>query len=240
MYSATRHVPYLEIAQSAGSFISDELASDLPTDAFCIRYFPGTNSTVHNASLLGAAFLARLQSFTGKDFTSTTLKAADFSLSRQRADGSWPYGEGPSQTWVDSFHSGYNLLALREIGRHLTVSGLPDAIDRGYSFYRHHFFRDDGAVRYNHDRDYPVDAHAVGHALLTLADFSDRDPTALNQASKCIDWATKHLWAPSGYFYYQRHRWLTNRIPYIRWSQAWMLIGLVAILERNRKTGGSH
>jgi hypothetical protein len=34
-----------------------------------------------------------------------------------------------------------------------------------------------------------------------------------------------------GFFYYQQHRRYTNRIPYMRWSQSWMLYGMEKMLE---------
>jgi hypothetical protein len=43
-----------------------------------------------------------------------------------------------------------------------------------------------------------------------------------------------------GYFYFQKHRWYTNRIPFIRWSQAWMLLALSMFLERNSRAGNDH
>ena len=233
LYDATGHGPYLELAQSAGRFVTDELAAGLPDDRFCIRYYVLDDSTVHNASLLGAALLARLVGYRREaGLENCARKAARYSIERQRPDGSWPYGEEPTQSWVDSFHTGYNLLALRSIGRQLEVPGLPEAVRRGYDYYRRHFFREDGAVRYFHNRTYPVDAHAVGHALLTLAEFSDGDPSALEQAGRCFSWAMANLRSPEGYFYYQRWQWFTNRISYIRWAQAWMLAGLTALVRR--------
>lgn len=233
LYDATRHPPYLEMAESAGRFITDELASDLPADAFCIRYYMLGKSSVHNASLLGAGLLARLLGYRSDNRLEDYIrKAAQFSLDRQRPDGSWPYGEGPKQTWVDSFHTGYNLLAFKHIGRRLEVHGLPEAVRKGYDYYRRHFIREDGAVRYFHDRTYPVDAHAMGHALLTLAEFAGEDTTALPQAGRCFDWAMANLRSPEGYFFYQSRRWFKNRISYMRWSQAWMLIGLVGLMRR--------
>ncbi len=229
LYEATGHQPYLEIGHSAGRFITDELATDLPPDAFCIQYYTVEKSSVHNASLLGAALLARLYGIhPDSRWLDYIHKAARFSLDRQRPDGSWPYGESPKQAWVDSFHTGYNLLALKGIGRRVEVRGLNESVTRGYAYYRRHFFREDGAVRYFHNQTYPVDAHAVGHAMLTLAEFSKGDPTALDQAAQCFAWATANLRSPRGYYYYQRRPLFTNRISYMRWSQAWMLTGLSA------------
>jgi rhamnogalacturonyl hydrolase YesR len=240
LYDATNHAPYRELAESAGRFVTDELAANLPDDAFCIRYQMLENGSVHNASLLGAALLARIHGYWQEARLEDYIrKAAQFTLERQRPDGSWPYGEERTQAWVDSFHTGYNLLALKQIGRQLEVPGLAVAVRRGYEYYRHHFFRADGAVRYFHNQAYPVDAHAVGHALVTLAEFSVEDPTALGQAGRCFDWAAANLRSPQGFFYYQHRGWFTNRISYIRWSQAWMLMGLVSLLRRMESGPGA-
>jgi hypothetical protein len=31
----------------------------------------------------------------------------------------------------------------------------------------------------------------------------------------------KNLYSSQGFFYFRKGRFLTNRIPYMRWSQAW-------------------
>ena len=36
-----------------------------------------------------------------------------------------------------------------------------------------------------------------------------------------------HMWDERGFFYYRVLRGLTIRTPYMRWSQAWMLLALV-------------
>jgi hypothetical protein len=41
--------------------------------------------------------------------------------------------------------------------------------------------------------------------------------------------------SPQGYFYYQKRKFLTNKIAYMRWSQAWIFYGLTYyILNENR------
>jgi rhamnogalacturonyl hydrolase YesR len=233
LFEATGDQRFFDAADSAGRFVVEELASNLPDDAFCIRYQMLEDSTVHNASLLGAALLARLYGHTGEPRLEPIIaKAARYSLDRQRPDGSWPYAETPRSAWIDSFHTGYNLLAFREIGRHLAVPGLNDAVRRGYRYYLDHFFRADGAVRYFHDRPGPVDAHALGHALLTLSEFADDVPESLDLARRVFDWSCRRMLAPDGCFFYQDKGWYINRISYIRWSQAWMLVGLVGLLNR--------
>ena len=36
----------------------------------------------------------------------------------------------------------------------------------------------------------------------------------------------------AGYFYYQIQPYYKNKIPYMRWSQAWMLLALATLLEQ--------
>jgi len=238
LYEATGRESYRTAAESAGWFVVDRLARDLPEDEFCIRYQVLQDTKVHNASLLGAALLARLSRLQGEErFRDVARKACRYSLDRQAADGSWPYSEHPGATWIDSFHTGYNLLALLEIGRAVEVDGLEKAVAEGFRFYRDHFFREDGIVRYYHDRTNPVDAHAIGHALLTLAEFSDRDPGALALADKVWDWASRNMRAAEGWFFYQKWGRLTIRIPYLRWSQAWMLVGMTELAVKRERAG---
>ena len=38
-----------------------------------------------------------------------------------------------------------------------------------------------------------------------------------------------HMWDERGFFYYRVLRGLTIRTPYMRWSQAWMLLALAVM-----------
>jgi hypothetical protein len=50
-------------------------------------------------------------------------------------------------------------------------------------------------------------------------------------ADKIAVWAIRHLRDRTGFFYYQRRRFFTVRIPFMRWSEAWMLYALGRLLE---------
>ena len=107
---------YLDMAISAGQFLLQALNITTNKDGLCFSYTPFDHGQVHNANLLGAAYLARLYSITDKkELLDIALKAVRFSVSRQNEDGAWPYGENKRQQWVDNFHTGYNLVALKEI-----------------------------------------------------------------------------------------------------------------------------
>jgi hypothetical protein len=62
--------------------------------------------------------------------------------------------------------------------------------------------------------------------------MKDVDPRALEWAHMVAHWTIKNLRDPRGFFHYQRRRFYTVRIPYMRWSQAWMMYALSRLLEQ--------
>ena len=90
-----------------------QMATPLPASAILFLH---CETRVHNANFLGAALLCRVYKHSGeKKFLEPALKVARYSAAKQHDDGSWDYGESPTQRWVDNFHTGYNLCALRSI-----------------------------------------------------------------------------------------------------------------------------
>ena len=194
---------------------------------------PGASVHTHNANLLAAALLGRAYRGTrSAEFRDAALSAARYSCSRQRPDGSWAYGEGRRQQWIDNFHTGYNLCALKELGRDLGTDEFQDCVRLGFDFYRVHFFRETGAVCYYADRSYPIDSHCVAQSLITLLQFAAERPDVLDLVPVVFRWTMKHLWDSRGFFYYRVHRLGTVRTSYMRWSQAWMLLALTSMLRR--------
>jgi hypothetical protein len=222
---------YLDIAVQAGYFLLNGLQITTNREGICFSYTPRDREQVHNANLLAAAFLARLYHLCREElFLKYARAAARFSLSRQAADGSWPYGEGRSQAWIDNFHTGYNLVALRRLRQYVGDNGLTAGIARGFNYYRRHFFTATGIPQYYHDRLYPIDIHAIAQSLITLIEFND-DENHLDLALVIGRWAIVNMQSPEGFFYYRQGKLLKNKISYMRWSQAWMLYALAHFPE---------
>src|SRR5262249_34612937 len=137
----------------------------------------------------------------------------------------------------DNFHTGYNLCALQAIGRFAETTEFEPAVELGLDYYRRHFFREDGAPRYYHNRTYPIDIHSVAQSVLTLLAFRERHPDLLPLARQVLAWGLDHMWDERGYFYCQQHPRYTVRIPYMRWAQAWMLLTLASFLESTAAPG---
>ncbi len=231
-YEQRQDARCLSMAASTAEYILDELYW---TDGKSIAGFsyplPHLRNQVPNANFLGAAFLFRVHKHTGEQkFVAPALRVARYAAAKQRADGSWVYGESQSQRWIDNFHTGYNLCALQTIGRYAETTEFESCLRRGFDFYRAYFFREDGAPRYFHDRTYPVDIHCVAQSIITLLTLKNLDPSNVELARSVFQWAMNHMWDERGLFYYRVLRFCTIRTSYMRWAQAWMLLAMSTLL----------
>lgn len=242
-YEQSLQLPWLNAAESAAQFVLNVLFWRGEGSQACFSYTPLGRTRIHNANLLGAALLCRVGRMTDNEgLIEPALDAARYSASRQHQDGSWAYGEFQGQAWIDNFHTGFNLTALKRIGHYGRTREFEASIRSGLDFYWNHFFRKDGAPKYYHDSVYPIDIHSVAQSILTLVELNDLAKENIDRARSVLNWALAHMWNARGYFYFQRHRYYTNRIPYIRWSQAWMLMALSTFLrlapeESTKRTG---
>lgn len=236
LYEARGEQKYLAMAASAAEYITTLCWEDGEGASFA---YPLVTSRfrIHNANFLGAALLARVTKLSGEQkYLTLALKVARWSASKQRPDGSWPYGELPTQQWIDNFHTGYNLSGLRMLGEFAGTSEFESAVRHGFKFYREHFFLEDGSPRYFHVKTYPIDVHCVAQSIITLLEFKQLDSDNLRLARSVFDWAMSHLRDRRGFFYYRVLPFFKIRTSYMRWSQAWMFLALAALTEELTKT----
>lgn len=234
-YERTGSESVLEMATSSCRFLLDRLNRTKDTYGRCFSYTPLDHSRVHNVNLLAAEILARTFAKTGIDeYRDAAERAARFTLARQRGDGSWLYGEGESQAWIDSFHTGFVLVSLKHLIEYLDSSDWKAALDAGYQFYEKRFFLADGTPGYYHDRLPPYDVHSAAQGVITFVEMTDLMPNAKAMASRVVRWAIDRLQDPTGFFYFQRHRFYTIKTSYMRWAQAWMLYALSLYLSGKR------
>lgn len=223
---------YLQAALSTSEFVEKDLGRTEVEGGFLFSYSPRDgNNTVYNASLLGAKILLMNYQFT-KDTQKLELAkgAIMAAIQGQNKDGSWVYGLHPVQNWIDSFHTGFNLNALQfyyEITQDIEVG---KSIAAGLEFYLKNFFLEDGTPKYYHDRTYPIDIHCPGQLLVTLEALHVFKKHQ-NTAKKVLHWTIKHMQDIQGYFYYQLKRGWSSRIPYMRWSNAFMFHAMSCYLK---------
>lgn len=227
---------YLERARDACEFILRDLNRTPHPAGFIFSYSPEDHEQVYNASILGAALLARVGATTGEtELIETARGAVDAVVAEQRPDGSWVYSRGDHRTFVDNFHTGYVLCALAD---YIEASGDErhlGALERGWCYYREHFFVDGSIPKYYHDRLYPIDAHAATQSIVTLARFGE---TA--RAWRVALWTIGEMQSEDGSFIYQIHRRYRNRIAYLRWSNAMMLHALALLVRGSESTNSEE
>jgi hypothetical protein len=213
---------YREVAFDAAHFIVKTLYTEHDGRAF-FAYIPGETAFVHNASLWGAAWVAVVASQTGnQQYADLALQVAWQSVHEQADDGSWVYGSRHHHQFIDGFHTGYNLEALHLLGNALGTNEFALAIQSGLTYYKKQFFEADGTAKYYHNNRFPLDMHSVAQAVFTLMRVGGQaDDLAL--AAKVIDWSLREMHiAGTAQFYYQKQPGFSNKINYIRWTQAWV------------------
>ena len=232
LFEASGEQTYLDAAISAANYIVEKLFWTEGDIASFSYPRAGEKSRIHNANLLAAALLCRVSKHhSNSTHQEVAFKAVRYAISCQRDDGSWMYGELPTQQWIDNFHTGYNLCALRDISHFTGANEFVEHLKRGYRFYLDHFIRDDGAAKYFHDRVYPIDVHCVAQTILTLLALGDLDASSRATVDRVYKWAINNLWDSKGYFYYRVLPFCTIKTSYMRWSQAWMLLALATLAE---------
>jgi hypothetical protein len=225
---------YSNLARSVCDFLLRDLPRTVDTETeICFSYAPATDTRIFNASLLAAEVLAETGKLTNnRSLCDHAKRAARYVINQQQRDGSWTYGTESNQSWIDSFHTAYNLFSLKRI---IAACALGDefqaALKRGFVYWKQTFFLADGWPKYYHDDPYPADAHAAASAIVTLLECRDLDDTATTTAQQVASWTIANLRDKRGFFYYQRRRFYTVRKPYMRWTQAWMLYALARLIE---------
>lgn len=217
---------FIDVALDAAYFISKELYIEAGGRSF-YAYIPGEQAFVHNASLWGAAWCA----FAGNqlnddDLVDQALRVARQSSQEQAADGSWVYGARHHHQFIDGFHTGYNLEALCLLRDAIETSEFDENIRKGYTYYVNTFFTENGTARYYNNNVFPIDMHSFAQAVLTLLKVGGTAKD-LQLCDKVVQRAVHLMYLPDkGQFLYQQTRWLTNRINYTRWTQAWAYYSL--------------
>lgn len=230
-YELTNNKRYLEEAITTKDFILKDLnRTVLDNGNLVFSYSPMDRTSVFNASLLGARLLARIYSYTkDEDLAQTAKKAIAYCCDYQNADGSWYYSTLPFHQWIDNFHTGFNLEAIIEYRRFTGDHSFDTHIDKGMKYYLETFFDQEGRSAYYNNALYPIDIHAPSQLFVTL---NKAGMFAENRelADRVLKWTVNNMQSPKGYFYYQKRKYLTNKIAYMRWSQAWIFYGLTYYL----------
>ncbi|MDP4184168.1 MAG: delta-aminolevulinic acid dehydratase, partial [Bacteroidota bacterium] len=231
-YEITKDKTILKELISIADFILKDLNRTYDSKGnFAFSYSPQDKTTVYNASLHGSRILARIYSYTREQqLIDEARRSVQFCIERQHNDGSWTYGTLPHHQWTDSFHTGFNLECLQEYQKYSGDRSVIPSIEKGLNYYLTNFFTTEGNSKYYNDKIWPIDVHASAQLIVTLCKLNQLEKYT-ELTDKVLSQTFEHLSNGVGYFYYQRSKYFTNKIPYMRWSQAWMFYALSEYLR---------
>lgn len=231
-YEVIGNKEYLDVALDSANFILNDLHLDEYESEKMISYSPlHGNDLVSNASLLGSKVLAYCYKYTGNEkYLEVARSSVKACCKGQREDGAWTYSQIPPKLWVDSFHTGYNLDGLIAYEEQTGDKDYHENIERGFDYYIKHFFNEDGSPKYYDNQQYPIDIHCPGQLLVTLHRLHKFDEYS-ELAEKVLSWTITNMQDKKGYFYYQLKKGISSKIPYMRWSNAFMFYALSYYLQ---------
>jgi hypothetical protein len=206
-----------EEAERSCEFLLTRLLED-DGQRLYFRYLPAEKELVHNANVLGCAVLARTAALLGRDDLGETVRRAlSAALDAQQPDGSWPYAEGEGHGWVDNFHTGYVLEGLAACDLIVPVRS---QLERGVAYWERELFLPDGTPKYLTERIWPIDAHNYAQAIETWLAVAPWRQGALHAAEHCASQLIERMLTRDGHVAFQKRRWWTNKVPYVRWTTA--------------------
>ncbi len=233
-YQATKNEKALEVLKSIGDFAKNKLAWTKTDIGYCVSYSTKTVDCCYNANMLGAELHARLYALTKeKKYKELACKMTDFTIAYQKESGLWNYSvdieTGKERTQID-FHQGYVLdsihYVLKYCGDNETYF---NSLKIGAEYYYKIQFKDSGRSIFRVPNEYPVEIHNQAQGIITLTRLSYLSEEYASFAAKIAKWTAENMQSKKGYFYYKKYPYHTIKTPFMRWSQAWMLLALTEL-----------
>jgi hypothetical protein len=235
---------YLDHCLKVAEFLYSLPFDRLDDNKLCYSYTPLFINHVHNLNLFVAEFLIKTgMEIKKEEWIEAGNHAVNYTISDQHEEGSFDYNGPPEkpQNFIDHYHTGFVLRMLHSIWKLTGRVDVFHALEKCLQHYLSNFFLEDRIPKLLPHRIYRIDIHSCSEAIYCLSELSVQFPKCNDLAMNVLSWTIKKLQDKSGYFYYGflksrfTGRVYKSRIPYIRWSQAWMLKALAAHAEITNK-----
>lgn len=219
---------------------ADYIVEDIPVVEFkeglSFSYTHINRDCCYNASLLASEILAKADYITKSSQNNSLInKSIDYVLSRQKPDGQWWYSINPetgSERRQIDFHQGFILVSLAGLNNFLDIprKDIEEAVEKGLYYYRHKQFLENGRALWRIPKRWPVDIHNQSQGIITFSKLKQYNTDYFSFAKVIAKWTIENMQSKYGYFYYRKTPLFMNRIPYMRWSQAWMMLALSELI----------
>lgn len=237
LYESTGDAKYLDRVAGIAEFVFRDLR-DIPTgpDSAAGSYSPFDTRQVVNATAYRAWVLADAGFRFGKsEYQGASMRNLNFVLESQSEDGSWLYAMNEGKSYIDNFHTCFNLKNLFKIHRMKADPRIERAIRKGYEFYRRSLIDSFGNPR-------PfARAPRVQLVKLEMYDFAEgitlgtllegMIPEAGKLARDLAQELISRYQLSDGHFVTRVYRGgMRHRFPFLRWPQAQLFYALTNLL----------
>ena len=238
-YTVLKRDDLIEMAKDGYEFFINSLLEKSPDGHFYLKYTPLSNDKiVINASAEGLHAICKLMSlFNIRDMKETAYNLAEFLIKNQNTDGSWVYSKynnGKVRIQLD-FHQGFIIDSLLEYLPFAASSQrdrVISSIQNGSKFYKEKQFLEDGRCHFRYPQKYPTDIHSQAQGIITFSKLTSLNNEFLGISTKIALWTILNMQDSAGHFYYQNYRFFKNKVPHMRWGQAWMMLALATYLTQ--------
>ncbi|MBI2280373.1 MAG: hypothetical protein HYU68_06750 [Bacteroidetes bacterium] len=233
-YQATQNQKAIEVLKSIGDFIQNQLTWTKNEKGYCVSYSTQAVDCCYNANMLGAELFARLFYLTNENnYKELAQKMTDFTIAYQQKDGHWNYSidikTGKERIQID-FHQGYILDSIHYVNQYCGENKVYlNALKSGVEYYYTKQFKQNGQSIFRVPTESPVEIHNQSQGIITLTRLSYLSDKYTNFAETIAIWTIQNMQNKNGYFYYKKYPFYTIKTPFMRWSQAWMLLALTEL-----------
>lgn len=234
-YEITNDEKAKDILISSSEFILKDIPVTEDSNGICFSYTPIERDLCFNSSLLAAEILAIAYVVDPKPVLKRkVISAVEWVVSHQKEDGRWNYSvdlkTGEEREQID-FHQGYLLESIYEIQNALGIKkeNWEESLKKGIRFYKEKQFFTDGSSYWRWPKKYPVEIHNQAQGIITFIKLCKYYPSSETFAAIITKWTVKNMQAEDGHFYYRNFKFYKHKIPYMRWSNAWMFLALAKL-----------
>ena len=238
LYETTRDRKYLGWLAGIAEFVHGDL-NDTPTgpDAAAGSYSPFDERRVVNASAYRAYLLLEAgKRFARRDYLDTAIRNLNFVLDSQQNDGSWYYAMEKKKSFIDNFHTCFNLKNLFKVHRLVEYPGVVESIRHGYDYYLRRLIGDDGnpksfamAPRFQISK---LEMYDFAEGITLGALIGGEIPAAGRLARSLADQLISRHQLPDGHFVTRVFRGgMSHQFPFLRWPQAQLFYSLTNLLR---------
>jgi hypothetical protein len=238
LLEATGDAKYHKLAGGIAEFVYGDL-KDIPTgpNSAAGSYSPFDKRQVVNATAYRAYVLADAgKRFRRPDYLASAGRNLNFVLESQQDEGSWYYAMENKKSFIDNFHTCFNLKNLFKIHRIEPDARIEASIRRGFDYYRRQLIDEEGnpksfAVKPRFQVA-KLEMYNFAEGITLGALIRDMIPEAGELARGLASKLIQEHQLPDGHFVTRVFRGgILHRFPFLRWPQAQLFYALTNLLK---------